>query len=304
MPDLTLDLRNLRYALLAADRGSFRRAAAELGVEQSTVSRRIQQLEHRLGAAIFDRHPGGVRLTPAGRSFLRDAAEGTNHFRRAIEAFTSAARGCHGELRIGLFLSLASGFLAEIIEQYVAAHGKVEIRLEESNAQRNISRVLAGDLDVAFVAGTPTVKGCATLELWQERFFVALPSKHTLAGKADLCWEDIRQERFILSEDGSGPDIHDYLITRLSRIGFHPDIRLQGVGRENLMNMVARGFGLTLTTASTVTTTFSGVIFRPINNIMETVPCCALWSCSNSNPALKHFLAAARAAAHRADHVR
>jgi len=42
MPDLTLDLRNLQYAMFAAERGSFRRAAAELGIQQSTLSRRVQ----------------------------------------------------------------------------------------------------------------------------------------------------------------------------------------------------------------------------------------------------------------------
>ena len=98
-------------------------AAAELGLEQSTVSRRIQLLEHRLGAAIFERHTGGVRLTPAGGSFLRDAAIGADHFRRAAQAFTSVSRGSRGELRIGLFVSLASGFLAEVIEHYLKCHG-------------------------------------------------------------------------------------------------------------------------------------------------------------------------------------
>lgn len=296
MPDLTLDLRNLRCALVAAERGSFRRAAGELGLQQSTVSRRVQLLEHRLGAKIFERHSSGIRATPAGARFLHAAAEGADHFRRAAEAFPSINRGSGGELRIGLFASLASGFLAETIEQYLAFHSEIDVQLEENTGRRNMSRVVSGNLDIAFVTGAPAVKGCETLQLWQERIFVALPSKHKFAAKTELAWDDIRQERFVVSTGGPGPEIHDYLITRLSRIGFHPDIRPQRVGRENLMNMVARGFGLTLTTASTVTTAFSGVVFRPIAGSTEYVPCSAFWSSGNSNPALRRFLAAARAA--------
>lgn len=300
MPDLTLDLRNLRCALVAADRGSFRRAAAELGLQQSTVSRRVQLLEHRLGAAIFERHTGGVRVTPAGRRFLDDAAAGAEHFRRAVQAFASVSRGSSGELRIGLFVSLASGVLAEVLEHYVLLHKEINVKIEESTAQGNIGRVIKGDLDVAFVSGVPAIKGCETLRLWQERIFVALPSKHPLAAKVELAWDDIRQERFVISAGGPGPEIHDYLISRLSYVGFRPDIRPQRVGRENLMNMVARGFGLTLTTASTVATAFCGVAFRPIASSSDIVPCYALWSKSNSNPALRHFLAATRAAAQQA----
>src|SRR3546814_4274967 len=57
MPDLSLDLRHLRYALAAAQHQSFRRAAATLDVSQSTLTRRVQLLEHRIGFRIFDRGP-------------------------------------------------------------------------------------------------------------------------------------------------------------------------------------------------------------------------------------------------------
>lgn len=303
IPDVALDLRNLRCAQVAAEQGSFRRAAAELGLQQSTVSRRIQLLEHRLGAAIFDRHRSGVRLTSAGDRFLREAAEGADHFHRALQTFTSVTRGNRGELRIGLFFSLASGFLADVVEQYTSLYAGIDLLFEEGAVQDNINKVVSGYLDVAFVTGSLAVKGCETLELWQERIFVALPSKHPLAVNAELTWNDIREERFIISSGGHGPVIQDFLITRLSRIGFHPDIRAQGVGRENLMNLVGRGFGLTLTTASAIETIFSGVVFRPIAGDDEIVPCCALWSSSNSNPPLRHFLAGARAAARRAGYL-
>lgn len=242
-------------------------------------------------------------MTSAGDRFLREAAEGADYFHRALQRFASVTRGNRGELRIGLFFSLASGFLADVVEQYTSFYTGIDLLFEESAVQDSINKVVGGYLDVAFVTGSLEVKGCETLELWQERIYVALPSKHPLAVNAELTWNDIREERFIISSGGHGPIIQDFLITRLSRIGFHPDIRPQGVGRENLMNLVGRGFGLTLTSASVVETIFPGVVFRPIAGDDEMVPCCALWSNGNSNPALRHFLAGARAAARRSGYT-
>src|SRR5260370_10989205 len=66
-----VDLQHLRYAVAAADHGSFRRAAEVLLLQQSTLSRCIRQLEHVVGMTLFERSSGGVRATEAGRRFLR-----------------------------------------------------------------------------------------------------------------------------------------------------------------------------------------------------------------------------------------
>jgi DNA-binding transcriptional LysR family regulator len=66
-------LQYLRYVLAAAEKHSFRQAAVELGVWESTISRGIRDLEHEMGVALFIRHPGGVTLTNAGTRFLNHA---------------------------------------------------------------------------------------------------------------------------------------------------------------------------------------------------------------------------------------
>ncbi len=66
-----LTLQNLRYALAAAEHGSFRQAAEVLLLQQSTLSRCVRQLEDLIGMAVFERSSGGVRATQAGLQFLR-----------------------------------------------------------------------------------------------------------------------------------------------------------------------------------------------------------------------------------------
>ena len=68
-----MEVGQLRYIIAAAENGSFRRAAKFLQVQQSSVSRAIQQLEDDLGVSLFERQSTGSRLTDAGRRLLRKA---------------------------------------------------------------------------------------------------------------------------------------------------------------------------------------------------------------------------------------
>lgn len=121
-------LRHLRYVVAAAEQGSFRRAAQALGVQESAISRRIRDLEDEIGAALFIRHHGGVELTFAGRIFLGRAQKAISHIGHAERDVGAAGRGEQGIVRIGIFSSLASGFLAELFQAYDAGH--VGVRLD------------------------------------------------------------------------------------------------------------------------------------------------------------------------------
>src|SRR5258708_14245100 len=71
VPDCTMiDWDDVRYFLAVARGGSVRAAAKRLGVNHATVLRRVAQLEERLGALMFEKLPGGYRLTAAGEEVL------------------------------------------------------------------------------------------------------------------------------------------------------------------------------------------------------------------------------------------
>ena len=91
-----IDWDDVRYFLAVARGGSVRAAAAQLGVNHSTVLRRIAQLEERLGAQMFEKLPSGYRLTEAGR---RSASSPTRWRRRRTSwrrASSVATRACAG----------------------------------------------------------------------------------------------------------------------------------------------------------------------------------------------------------------
>lgn len=97
-----LELRRLRYLVVLAKRLSYTRAAEDLGLSQSALSRAIQSLERELDIRLFDRDRAGVMLTEQGR-WIVEKAEAllttANDFEHQVGF---AARGSEGRSRFGL----------------------------------------------------------------------------------------------------------------------------------------------------------------------------------------------------------
>ncbi|WP_118137611.1 LysR family transcriptional regulator [Oceanicella sp. SM1341] len=290
--DLRIELRHLRYFVAAAEQGSFRKAAKALGMQESAVSRRLRDLEDMLGASLFQRRTTGVLLTVAGQRFLVRARTALKSVHQGANEVAGIGRSEEGQIKIGIFSSLASGFLHELLNSYDRAHAGVSIDLINGNPAEHVAAVRQLRLDVAFITGTAAWRGCDTMHLWSERVFLVLPLQHTLAQLDEIEWTDVSGERFIISDSAPGPEIHDFLMQRLAELGRHPEIEAQSVGRDNLMTLVAIGRGLTLTSEATTAAQFPGVVYRPIQG--EVLPFSAVWSPHNDNPASRRLISMAR----------
>lgn len=289
-------MRQLRYFVTAADAGSFRKAAVHLGIRESAISRGIRDLEDSLGASMFHRHNSGIGLTVAGRRFLRGARLFFRQLNDAVMDVAAVGRSERGQLKIGIFSSLASGFLSELLRGYGRLHSGIRLELIEGNPAEHVAAIRKLDLDIAFVTGTGNWQDCEVDQFWQERVFAVLPAFHPLAVKHEVEWRDLSTENFIVSEGAPGPEIHDYLVQRLAELGHHPEIHTQQVGRDNLLSLVAVGRGLTVMSEAGTAAQFPGIIYRPIMN--EVLPFSAIWSAQNDNPACRRLLSLARSMSH------
>lgn len=287
----SIELRHLSYFVAAAEHGGFRKAGIALEISQSAISRRIRDLEDHIGVSLFHRCTSGVSLTYAGQRFLRRAKQGLRAIQEGTESVALIGRGEEGVVRIGIFSSLASGFLYDLLRVYSLDHAEVRIELIEGAPADHVAAIRQFRLDVAFVTGTTKWADCETKHLWSERVFAVLPEGHDLALKEELSWDDLEVESFIVSDLPPGPEINDYLVQRLAALGHHPDIRQQYVGRDNLLQLVALGRGLTLTSEATTAARFPGICYRPITS--EILPFSAVWSPQNDNPAFRRLLSLA-----------
>jgi Bacterial regulatory helix-turn-helix protein, lysR family/Enoyl-(Acyl carrier protein) reductase len=113
-----IEFRHLRYFVAASDHGSFRKAGRALRVHESAISRRIRDLEDQLGASLFQRHNGGVFLTPSGHRFLRRARRALRQIDHGAHDVAAIGRCEDGIIKVGLLSSLASGYLFNLLRIY------------------------------------------------------------------------------------------------------------------------------------------------------------------------------------------
>lgn len=289
-----IPLVSLIYALAVAEQLNFRHAASALRVSQSCVSTRIKQLEQDIGIVLFERRHRGVRLTEAGQNFLEHVATGIEHLDHAVRTAGAISRGQQGRLRIGLYASIAAGFLAELLGQFRELHPTVELQVTEGRARDTIREVREGRLDVAFVVGVLPAGECHSKPLWTEVLLVAFPERHPLAGAERVMWSELAGENFLTRSGGAGPQVHDRIVLRLAEHWNRPRIQRLDVERDTLMSMVAQGYGITLTSEAAAKAAFPGVVFRPILDEPEPITFSALWSPHNRSQPLLNLLGLAQ----------
>lgn len=263
-----------------------------MGVQESTISRRVRDLEDGLGAAVFHRHSGGVVLTVSGQRLLEPARNLLRYMNQTADIVDAIGRVRDGHLRIGIYSSLASGFLVGLLQHFSNLHGGVDLEIADGNPAEHAAAIRQLRLDVAFLTGAVEWPQCDKAYLWSERVYAVLPESHVLAEKEEVRWPDLCDEKFIVSDAAPGQEIHDYLVQRLADLGRHPKIQAQFVGRDNLLTLVALGRGLTVTSEATTAARMPGICYRPIAG--EILPFSAVWSPRNDNPALRRFISMAK----------
>lgn len=292
MPEHTLDLRLFRYALAAAEHGSFRRAAVALNLQQSSVSRGVRSLECRVGAPLFERSHAGVRPTAAGERFLQEVTQGFDHLDRAMQRIGAVQRGEHGELTIAA--SVPFRLLGNVLGRFRDAHQGVSIEMMEGTCSSSLTLIHQRKADIAFVTKAPGDDAWQSLHLRNERLKVVLPKSHRLAQVGALMLEELRSEKFIFSASGVGPKVRDYLVRHMENSGVQSDLRLHRVGFCDLINMVACGFGVTIVVGQLPRAAPEEVVIIPLAG-RSAIGIHAVWVESNSNPALYRLVSILRA---------
>ncbi|ESX87185.1 LysR family transcriptional regulator [Mesorhizobium sp. LSHC412B00] len=151
-----IDWDDVRYFLAAARVGSVRAAAAHLGVNHSTVLRRIAQLEERLGAQMFEKLPSGYRLTAAGEEVLDLATQMEASSHQLETRVFGRDQSARGLLRVTLPPFLATHLLMPDLADFARLHRDIEMEILSSGELANLTNREA-DVAVRIVADRKTL---------------------------------------------------------------------------------------------------------------------------------------------------
>ena len=124
-----MDTEKLRALILAAEEGSLSGAARRLGLTISTISRKIMDLEHEVGATLLLRTGRDVRLTPQGQGLVEHARELLRGLDQALAMARTTERAALTHLRLSAPVELALTLLPQVIASLHHAHPELIIEV-------------------------------------------------------------------------------------------------------------------------------------------------------------------------------
>lgn len=287
-----IDLQQLRFAVVACEYGSFRRAAEALSVKHTVLSRAIGQLEYLVGASLFERSSGGIKPALAGRAVLRIARLILEQVDTLVDAGQSSGRGESGHLAMGFCTSISTGNLRAILGEFKKRLPQIELATVERSRVRLMTALRSGTVDVVVVPGRLLSKDTKALPLWSERILISLPQDHSLAPREIVYWTDLYNETILLSQYDPGRELEDLLISKLVSPEDRPRIERHDVSRGIIKSLISMGMGLSLVMESDIGASFAGLVYRELQDGTgpSRLDFYAHWRGDNENPALKRFL--------------
>lgn len=249
-----MNLNHLREFLVTARLNSFSKAAEELFISQSSLSKHINSLEKELGVSLFDRTSRSVSVSDIGMALLPYAAN-------ILENETLIRRLCEDKQRIlqdgdnrqpihvasvpvmaayGIF-GLTNGFQQKYPNIYV--------RLEEREPEIIPSVLSSNQCELAFLRDTPSLQyRYDTVPLYEEKILAIVSDKHPLAGQKGIQLHDLRNDQMIFLSTKSV--LYGICMDLCLSAGFLPNVIFTGNRPENILDLVSRGMGTSLLTES------------------------------------------------------
>ncbi len=229
---------------------SFSKAADELNMSQSALSKHIHVLEEELGISLFDRTSRTVELSSAGRRILPYAEVSVDMVRK----IRNIGRQYSGKdrqkqmpqrLQIASVPVMAAYGITELLAVFQRFHPEIIIRTAEYEPVSIPDLLDKEQFDLAFMRESPElVKRYDFLPFITENVVAVLPRSHPLAEESSIRLEQLRGEKMLMISEQAY--LHRICIELCASAGLSPDIVFTGTRPENIVNMVAQGMGVTL----------------------------------------------------------
>jgi len=243
-----LDLHKLEIFYWVAELGSFSQAAELLSLRQPTVSAHIQELEKSLGGKLLYRIRGRVSLTPLGK-LLVERARSLLTFKRETLAVVEQFHGTlTGELWVGGSSIPGEYLLPQKLGAFARKYPGVKPILRIGDSAGIVEDVLDGKVELGFVGFKGDDARVRFETIWHDEMVLAVPKEHAWSRRRYVHLTDLRSEKFISRERGSGTlDSFRRLLTAKGQpLDEVLDISMELGSTESVKQALMAGFGISI----------------------------------------------------------
>jgi DNA-binding transcriptional LysR family regulator len=247
----SMEMQQVRYFLALTRTLNFTRAAEVCNVSQPALTRQIQQLEAELGGPLFHRERQNTHLSELGRMML-PYIEAIQEQVEAVKASSLAVRRLEGvTLRVGAMCTIGPALLSELFIRFRESNPEVDFLIRDGSLEEVLAALGAGELDLALLAApdglTDSFHG---LDLFQERFVVAVAPTHHLAVKNTVRCADLDRQAYV---NRVNCEYFDYISVEFGKIGVRTRKVFASERDDWVQGMIKAGLGFGLFPEASVT---------------------------------------------------
>ncbi|MDA5283354.1 LysR family transcriptional regulator [Streptomyces sp. Isolate_45] len=283
-----MDLDTVRTFVAAADAGQFQEAAAELGVTQQAVSKRIAALERALGVRLFTRTPRGAELTIDGQAFLPHARELLRVADRAVASVRTGRR----PLRVDVIASRVAG--SGLMRGFHSAHPEIDLDVVMLfDIGTAVAALRSGAIDASFRAvaapGRPLPEDIESVRVLDEPLQLLTGPGHALAAARSVTMARLVGHRIWMPGIVPGTEWAAYYDDLVAEFGLTIEATGPNFGSDALLDTVADTPALATFMGEQTRLVWPaghGLRRIPVTDPTPVYPHSLLWHRDNPHPAL------------------
>ena len=222
------------------DAGSISKAADQLGVAKSGVSRRLADLEHRLGVKLINRTTRRSSLTEAGTAYYRGAVALLANVAELDASVAASESRLEGVLRVAVPLSFGLGHLAPAIREFIAANPAVDVHIDFSD--RRIDLVEQG-MELGIRIANLQDSSLQARRICPIRMVICASPEYLSEHGTPSSPEELASHRLLHYDGGSGQPLRLVAADGRPRV-VRAQPRVTANNGDFLCEMAAAGFGI------------------------------------------------------------
>jgi DNA-binding transcriptional LysR family regulator len=243
-----LDLYKLEIFYWVAELKSFSQAAELLSVRQPTISAHVQELEKLVGGKLLYRIRGRVSLTPLGELLVERAKNLLTFKRETVAAVEQFHGTLSGELWVGGSNVPGEYLLPQRLGAFIKKYPAIKPILRIGDSAGIVDDVLDGKVELGFVGFKGDNTRLAFEKIWDDEMILAVPKDHPWSQRKSVQLTDLKAEKFIVRERGSGTldSLRHLLAKSTESLEELLNISMQLGSTEAIKSALLSGFGISI----------------------------------------------------------
>lgn len=239
-----MEWQQLEYFQTLSKVKNFTKAADELALTQSALSRSIAKLEQELGVPLFDRRVRGATLNRYGELFLEHVNRAVKEIHVAKQQLKEMVDPFRGKASLAFIHTLGSRYVPDLIGKFRERFPGIQLQFVQDTTQKIMALLDSGEIDLGLCSPHEPMEHVSALPIIEEELFLVVSRKHRLADRQQADLIEVAEDPFVIYKRESG--LREIIEKLCAEAGFNPTVAFEGVGDETIAGFVAANLGVAL----------------------------------------------------------